>query len=378
MKLKKIFSLLVFLLALVGVAFPVQADSSSYEISSVYVNGIQAEGNLVQVELGSTAQVQVYLEGTGESTDVRVTTWIGGYEYGSVQEYTDVFYVEDGVSYKKTLYIEIPEDLDVSSNEYTLHVEIYDSEEREEKTYTLYFEQERHDVIVEDVLLSANTVAPGDYLGVKVRVENQGEKDEEDLKVTVSIPELGVSNRVYMDELVSGDQDNAPTAYLVIPRDASGDYAVRVTVAYNNGYSEVTETTYITVEGELMYDENTFVSVSSLTDLTVGEKSSYKVQVTNLGGSAKTFYLTVDGFDAAYDSQITVPAHSSGEFTFTLYPEEAGTEHVFVEVRTDEGLVTQKLFTVDVGEKSNGLVIVFSVFFIVLVIMGTILFMRKK
>lgn len=372
-----LISLLLLLSSLVALPLAA-ADASDYSIEAVYVNGIQAEGNLVQVELGSTVAIQVYLQGTGENTDVRLGAWIGGYEYGSVEETSDVFEIEDGVSYKKTLYIDVPEDLDVSSNEYTLHVEVYDSESRETQEYTLYFEQERHDVIIEDVLFSANSIAPGDYFAVKVRVENQGGKDEDDLKVTVSIPELGVSNRVYMDELLSGDQDDAPSVYLVIPSDASGEYEVLVEVEYNNGYSTVSASDYISVEGEMVYDENTFVSISSITDLLVGEERSYKVQVSNLGESAKTFYLDVDGLDAEYTPRMTVPAGSSGEFVFTLTAEDAGTEYVFVEVSTDEGIVTQELFTVDVEEKSSSAVVLVAVVLAIFVFLFVIWYVVRR
>lgn len=373
MKFSIIFSILLLLTSVF-----VSADSSNYRIDSVYVNGIEVtDSNRMQVELGSTVQVQVYLEGTGESEDVRVSAWIGGYEYDSIDTSSEVFEVEDGVSYKKVLSIDIPEDLDVSEHEYILHVEVYDSSERETEEYTLYIEQERHDIVIEDILLSATSVAPGDYLGVKVRLENQGAKDEEDLKITVSIPELGISSRVYMDELVSGEQESATSAYLVIPSDASGDYEVLVSVEYNNGYSEVSESAYIAVEGEMIYDENTFVSISSMSDLVAGEESSYKVQVTNLADEAKTFSLTVEGLDASYIESIRVPAQSSGEFIFTLYPEEAGTAYVFVEVGSDEGLVTQELYTVTIEDKSSALVVLVSILIAVLVAGFIIIYLRK-
>ncbi|HII14548.1 MAG TPA: hypothetical protein HA360_05750, partial [Nanoarchaeota archaeon] len=124
--------------------------------------------------LGSTAQIQVYLEGTGERTDVRLRAWIGGYEYDAIERISDVFEVQDGLAYKKILTLDIPEDLDVSTHEYILHVEVYDSQDKESYAYTLYVEQERHDIVVEDILLSTQSVAPGEYLGVKVRLENQG------------------------------------------------------------------------------------------------------------------------------------------------------------------------------------------------------------
>ena len=371
------FSLFALTLVVLFALPFVRADSSDYEISAVYVNGIQAEGSTVQVELGTNAQVQVYIEGTGESTDVRVRAWLGGYEYGDIEETSDVFKVEDGISYKEFLYLAIPDDLDVSSNAYTLHVEIYDGQDKESQEYSLYLEQERHEVSVEDILLSSTTVAPGDYFGVKVRLDNQGYKDENDVKVTVSIPALGISQRVYMDELLSGDQADASTAYLVIPSDAAGDYEVLVTVAYNNGYSEVTGSSYIRVEGEQVYDEHTLLSVSSITGLTEGETSTYKVQVTNLADSTKTFYLTVDGLNAEYSSPITVPAQSSGQFEFTLSPQSAGSDSVFVEISTNEGLVTQKLLTVDVAEPSTSWVLLVSILLAVLVGLGILFYLKR-
>jgi len=375
MKLTKILTLIG--LIVLSLLPTVSADSSNYAISAVYVNDILGSSGKVQVELGSTAEIEVLVEGTGETTDVRMSAWIGGYEYGDIEAHSDVFDVEDGVSYKKILTIDVPEDLDVASHDYTLHVKVYDSQHSEETEYTLYFEQERHDVVVEDILLSASSVAPGDYFGVKVRLENQGETDEEDLKITVSVPELGISNRVYMDELLSGDQDDASTVYLVIPASAAGEYAIDVLVTYNNGYTEVSESSAVFVSGEMVYDENTYVSFGSIKDLTAGEETTFTVQVTNLGAEAKTFYLTVDGLHPTYIGKLIVPAGSAGAFTVTLSPEDAGASTVFVQVSTDEGLVTQKLFTVDVAEKGSLLAVGIGVLLAVLVIAGIVFYIRK-
>ncbi len=373
----KLTTFSLFLALFLFIIPSVYADSNDYEITSVYVNGIQSEGSKVQVEIGTNAQVQIFLEGTGDTTDVRLRVWMGGYEYDTLETISDVFTVEDGVSYKKTIYLSIPEDLDVSNNEYTLYVEIFDSKDKERKSYTLYFEQERHELSIKDILVSSTKVAPGDYLSVKVRLENQGYKDEDDIKITVSISDLGISTRVYIDELISGDQDNAPTAYLVIPSTAAGNYEIVVIVEYNNGYSEFSESRYISVEGELVYDENTYVSVSSISDLIVDETSSYKVQVTNLGDSAKTFYLTIDGLNAEYTESITVPAKSSGEFIFNLSPDNVGSQTIFIEVTTSEKLVTQKLLNVNVTERNSALVYVVSVLLAIIVVFGLIFYLKK-
>ena len=368
------------MLLLVSLVPTVSADSSNYEISKVYIDGIKGtDSNKIQVELDSTVTLKVYIEGTGETTDVTLKGWIGGYEHGSIEVYSETFDVEDGVNYVETLYLEIPEDLDASGDEFTLYVELYDSDDRVKEEFTLYIEQERHDVVVEEILTSSSTVSPGDYVGVKVRLENQGETDEEDLRVTVSIPDLGISSVVYLDELVSGDQDETSTLYLTIPADATtGSYDLEVNVEYNDGYSEASDRTYLRVDGDAVeYDDDTLVSVSSVSSMEVGEEKTYTVQVTNLGESTQTYYLTVEGLNASYTEEISVSAGSSGAMYFTLTAEDAGIESVVVSLSSDEGQVVQEVYSVNVEEAGmTGWVIL--IVFLVLVAVGLVFYGYSK
>ncbi len=344
---------ILLLLLLVSLVPTVSADSSNYNITDVYIDGVKGtDSNKIQVELDSTVTLRVYIEGTGETTDVTLKAWIGGYEHGTIEVYSETFDVEDGVLYIETLELDIPEDLDASGDEFTLYVELYDSENREKEEFTLFIEQERHDVVVEEILVSSSTVSPGDYVGVKVRLENQGETDEEDLRVVVSIDELGISSVVYLDELLSGDQDETSTVYLTIPSDAAtGSYDVNVNVEYNHGYSEVTDRTYLRVDGSAVEsDEDAIVSISSVTSMEVGEEKTYTVQVTNLGESTQTYYLTVEGMNADYTEELVVSAGSSGAMYFTLSAEETGIENVVVSLSSGDGLVVQEVYSVNVEE----------------------------
>ena len=74
--------------------------------------------------------------------------------------------------------------------------------------YKLYVESPSHSVKIADVSFSPGlTVKAGKSLLSTVLVENVGEKDEEDVKVTVAVPELGISASVtltvYSPALVS-------------------------------------------------------------------------------------------------------------------------------------------------------------------------------
>ncbi len=349
------------------------ADTSDYEIEKVYVNGILVENSLIQVELGNKAQIEVYISGTGESENVRVNAWVGGYQYGTIEETTEMFEVEDGISYRKVLYLEIPEDLDVSENEYTLHVEIYDDQDREEEEYTLFFEQEEHRIKVEDVVLSSSSVGPGEYLGVKVRLANYGENDEENIKVTALVQELGISNRVYLDELGSGDQEDVATIYLTIPKDASGDYVVEVQVEYGN--SKAYDIAYLDVLGEARFDENVFVSISNIKDLVVDEEKTFKVQITNLAEVGKDFSLDVSGMDAEVGNSIYVPSGATGEIYFTLRPPSEGMNSILVVIESNDGIY-QELYSVNVAEDKSMVGEILALVAVLIVMIGIVLYLK--
>ena len=372
--MKKVLIIALMLLLCMSVVF-----GADYTIEQVYVNGIEAEDSKVQVELGSTLQILVYLDGVTEG-DMNIRAWIGGYEYGLIQDVTDMFDVEEGVSYKKYLYLDIPEDMD-ASQDYTLYVEAYDDTDSEMLEFDLYLEDPRHSVVVKDVFLSSSQVEAGDYLGVKVRLQNLGENIERDIKITVSLE--GVSSRVYLEELGAKDSEtddelSSSTLYLTVPENLEGDYMMQIEVEYNNGYSTITEYEWIRVAANQSYDEDALVSIASVKDLKVGTESTFKVQITNLASEGKEYQLFVYGIDnVEYSDSVTVTAGRVGELYFTIDPQESGIQEVIVEVSSEDGLVEQRVFSVNVSE---GMGIGYWIAFIlagIVVLMGVVLYLKR-
>jgi hypothetical protein len=378
-KMKKLFMIFMVLLTL---AVPmVSAESADYDIKAVYVNTIKAtEDNKIQVELDTTLQVQVEIQGTGATQDARIRAWIGGYEYGTLETTTDVIKVEDGVTSKHTMYIEIPEDLDVQDHDYTLHVNLFDSQSQEREDYDLYFENERNRVIIEDILLSTDTVAPGEYIGVKVRLENQGDRTEENLKVTVSMEDFGISQRMYLDQLEMNKQDETSTVFLTIPAETlDGTYVVSVNVEYNNGFSETQDFELLRVDGDAVtYDENAVVSMSAITDLQVGKESTFKAQITNFEENSRYFYLDVQGMEADFDQSVLIAGGSTADMYFTLNPTQESVENILVSISSDEGIVEEKQYTIEVEEKQSALPTLLAIVFAVLVVIGIVLYINKR
>ena len=144
-----------------------------------------------------------------------------------------------------------------SEQDYTLYVEAYDDEDYVREEATLRVSNARHDVRIQDILVD-NSVEAGDYASVTVRLENQGDNKEEDIKVEVSSTELGVDVATYLDELYTlpevdnEDEESSGDVTLnfqVGDEAATASYTLDVTVTYNNGYSVVSDSITLNVEG---------------------------------------------------------------------------------------------------------------------------------
>jgi len=100
---------------------------------------------------------------------------------------------------------------------------------------------EDHKIVVKDAIFSPEgEVKAGRALLATVKIKNMGTRDEDDVKVKVAIPALGVSASAFIDEVEAEDEDDdvviSEELYMRIPTDAlTGDYEVVVTAEYDDG-----------------------------------------------------------------------------------------------------------------------------------------------
>ncbi|MFH1456292.1 MAG: CARDB domain-containing protein [archaeon] len=386
---------MLFLITMTGVVAAGNLDFTEFDF---YVNGVHTEtGDVVQVERGETVSLALKLTSfTTLDEDIKVKAWIGGYEYDDIEDVTEMFDVEQGVRYIKYLTLDVPADMD-ADDEYTLHVEAYNDDFSYEKSFTLFVEAARHDLTIQDVVMSpSETVEAGQTLTTKVRVENTGENKEEDIKVTVKIESLGVSASTYIDELTNTEEANedeetslsSDSIYLTIPEDApEGSYEVLVEVTYNRGHSVVTqtETIYVSNDGTTVQDgdDSSVAAIqASVDELKVGQESNFKVLVGNFGDSSKAYTVEVNGAEfwaetSVSQSLFTVAPGSTGEVVYTITPEEAGSHQFSVVVKSGDTIVEEQSFNVNVAEENtvNGYAVASGILaaLIVLVILGLVI-----
>ena len=399
-KMLKNISFAIFTLMLLS-AFTANVHAVDFSIEKVEVDDIVAGSNPISVERESTIDVEVQLKGTGRSDNVRVKAWIGGYEFGSIREESEIFDIEPDVVYKKTISLEIPEDID-ANDDYTLHVEVFDDDNSFEQKFLLRVDEIRHRVNVLDVLLRpGNNVKAGEPLFITARLENLGAKKEDDIKVIASIPELGISTATFIDELTNDEEDNedeessmsSDELFLRIPENAkTGIYNLKVDVEYNRGRSVLTDTLQVAVTGVSAAEKEAVVDVDALTkSLEVGGSTTYVVTVQNFGES-KTFKVEIEGEQLFADSSIspktfTLADQESKDVKVTLTPKsdaESGLKDFTVKVWSEDKLVEELSLQANVVEKAQDnadtrdvWVIGFIVLVIILIVLGLIMAFQR-
>lgn len=395
--------------------------SDDIMITKVEVDDVElsaTDPNVVRFERGETIEVEVEFVASSRHEDTRVRTWIGGYEFDDVIDTTGIFDVEPGVRYVKKLHLDIPNDIDVEdggslSDRFTLHVEVFDKKDTDvEEEFTLKIDKIRHQLNVLDVIFyPSNTVEPGRALRAVVRVENLGQKKEEDILVRVSVPELGVSTRTYIDELAADTEQNeddeetsssSRDLVLLIPQDAQpGEYTVEVDVEYSRGHEVLNKKSHILVSGVAPSGVVTppgvmgqpLISIDATTqDVAQGTESVYKVMVANLGNTRALYTINVEGEDAWGTSRvspsfISVDANQAGEaFVYIKANENApvGQQSFRVNVLGDGQLVKTLDLNANViepdrglGVLKSGLEVAFVILIVILIILGLIIAFRK-
>src|SRR3989344_4569128 len=222
----------------------------------------------VTVEEGQAVDIEVSLftNATEGAEDVEASAKIKGYEYSRYEPMSDSTRLFDmAANTQKTVRLSVDLPRDLEKDVYWLHLTIDSANSRSvERVVKLNVEPARHGVDIADVSFSpGNTVKAVRSLLASVLLENFGQRDEDNVKVTVEIPGLGVKATEYVDEVKVEDQDNGghdlgfedvAEMFLPIPADAAeGDYEVKVTVQFDNLRDTVTKSYTLHVKANEAY-----------------------------------------------------------------------------------------------------------------------------
>jgi hypothetical protein len=264
-------------------------------------------------------------------------------------------------------------------------------------------------VSIADIMLSPhNNVQAGNYLIGMVRVRNEGEKDEDNVKVVLEIPELGVQAVDYIDELEGLDSASSEEVAMKIPVcTEEGDYEVKATVYFDDLYQSTTASRKITIiesdACELTKEpyktpEKTIISIASQEiSAKAGEKVYFPITVVNSGTTATTVSFEIQGNDWAEmefkpSNMLIVDGEESEVLTLYVTPKEdvEGSNMFSLNVKKNGELAKQVPLTVNIEkdeEENKGITdgadlrtvleVAIVVLVIILVIIGLVLAFRK-
>ena len=416
----KLGILLFCFVSLLLVSVMAQAATLPITLNEVKVDGTELQDsttatNRLDIERDQDFPVRIELTSTADLDDVEVEVFISGFEHNSrqrISDYTGPFDMDANTTYIKKFDLSLS-DL-VEEDDYKMRVIVTDRDGDElVQNFNLKLDVPRHSIVIEDVIFSPEGyIKAGRALLATVRVANRGEKDEEGVRVKVTIPSLGVSASDYVEEVEKeGDDDDEVTSeelYLRIPVCAeAGTYDVNVEVRYNDGFDVVTQKTVL----EVLKDDTcpgvggkpapstdrpqTVINVGTVSqDVTAGVGgATYPITLTNGGTSSRTYTVGVSGV-ADFGSASVTPTNTvvlaNGE-TQTMYVyvsansgTQAGQRQFGISVSSGDKVLKQVPLTANVlagssvsGGLKKALEIGLVILVVLLVILGLIIGFNK-
>ena len=402
MKNKAILVSFVAFLAIIFALNTVLAvDNSATYINNgnvqVTINDIVSNGNIAG-EVSRTIPVEVRFTATEDMSDVTVRAYIDGYK-SEISGTTGFLHIVKGSSYIERFSLTLPSstDLDNLTEDMSLFVRISAKGEDSffEKEYPIVMQKDSYSLNILSVEAPQNIVS-GSVIALDVVLENNGDSNLENVYVKASIPELGAEKTVYFGDIKSQDNcdnnendcDNEDTVngklYLSIPSNAvPGTYNIQLE-AYNYD-TKVVANKKVIIGGAQTGVLPTITSKA----IAVGEETSFDIVLVNPNDKMMVYSITPEeskGLIVTIDEPIVaLSADSSKTVKVNVKATSSadeGTHLVTVNVNSEDGLVKQVNFSVNVEKQKASssvfvLTVILAIIFVVLLIVLIVLLAKK-
>ena len=405
-KIMAIFAAILMVLSIAPMAFAADNTNTGYPLGIENIV-VKVDGDIVtdaqtlrtNYERGDTLDIKTILttaeNTTGNMNNVEIRAWISGDNHHNLEEVTKTFNTEAGVVYTKELQLKLPENMD--KDNYKLRITVSDRYgESKEYDYNLKVSAPKKELKVEDIVFTPESyVKAGRALIATARVKNVGEEDAQDVKVTVSIPDLGISGSDYLDKIQAEEAKSTEEIYLRVPDcTKEGTYKAIVKATYDDGYETteqdfnlkvVSDDTLCTAQSTEQKNEeaNSIVMIGAPVQSVERGKGGavYPITIHNTANAAKTYTISVEGLEnwattTTSPSNVVVlePGKDETVYVYVSANEEASLgEHLFtINVKTGDDnakqIVLKTVVTEPQNQKASGLKVALEIGLIVLVI----------
>ncbi|MBW2973129.1 hypothetical protein KY346_01920 [Candidatus Woesearchaeota archaeon] len=305
--MKALKIILLAMLMVIAIAGVVHAASLPVAIDEIEVDDVSLAPDRVtrlDIERGQTIDVEVLVTAEEDIDDVEAEVFLSGFEYNKWERASDIVgpkNLQANTQYKLEFSIPISDEFE--KDDYKLRVLLTNRDHEELiQSYNLKIDVPRHSLRIDDVVFyPESSVKAGSALLASVRIENKGEMQEDDVKVKITIPNLGVSATEYINEIEEDDdEEETEEIFLRIPQCAEpGLYDVEVMVYFSEKhYSEkITKTIQVTENPLCTANDKPKTTItigSQMESFEQGESAIYPITITNSGRESKSYTLTVD------------------------------------------------------------------------------------
>ena len=311
--MNKKYGLIGALVLLLGIfSLAAHAASVPVVIEQVWIDDDLVEGTEVRADLqrGESFEVKVKVRALEDADNVRLEAQMTGDERHDIDARSEAFSIEAGKVYFPEVTLSLPSNLDLDpESNYVVEVELTGrGKSGVEREFTLDITTARHAIEIEDVLFSPGlTVEAGRSLLAEVRVANNGEKDEEDVKVALELEGIGL-DADYLDELDNDEEKSTRQLYVRVPVCTQpGTYTATVTADYDEDTRSASKDYAVTVLGSELCaataagDQRTVITVGPESQNVVagGSEAVYPIALTNAGRESRTYTVQVTTGDWA-------------------------------------------------------------------------------
>jgi hypothetical protein len=224
---------------------------SELEIKNFDING-KSSGKL-SVEEENEIEIEVKNNFNEDIDDVEVTVTILDVDGDDLDE-DETVDIRDGDEETLTFTFDLTnEDIDEDSYDIEVKVEGVDDNGAKHTTVerkTVDVDREKHKVVIRKVSLDRSSVSCTAQSGsISVKIENIGEKDEDDVEIRISNPDLNLDIRksnIDLDDFKGRDNDHEVNVPFDLTEATNGEHQIKVEV-YLDGSLEDREEVTLTV-----------------------------------------------------------------------------------------------------------------------------------
>ncbi|MBT4538821.1 hypothetical protein HOI26_05725 [Candidatus Woesearchaeota archaeon] len=209
---------------------------SALVITNIEINGKSSgdlkldEENEIEIEVENTLD-----DVTIENIDVEILIDLGDDEVDESEEIDDL---DEGDEDTATFTFNLADE-DIETDSFTLEITVEGRAEdgsrhttTEEKTVDL--DLETHQLMIDRASVTPSTLSSSRRGSVQVTIKNIGQKDEDEVKIQVSNPELGIDlnkDNIKIDKFTDSDNDGRVTFNFAVENEvAAGTYPIEIEV----------------------------------------------------------------------------------------------------------------------------------------------------